>query len=135
MIAQNELRIGNFILIDDASHKICLINSGSNSADASFIGYEHEGKTSNVSCTSTQVKPVPLTDKVLEQCGFTYQDYFKFWQKAESVNGKKTEMDIDKDYNLIDFMRRPVVKNIVSLHQLQNLYFSLKGKEIGFKEI
>jgi len=61
--------------------------------------------------------------------------YFKFWQKAESVNRKKTEMDIDKDYNLIDFMRRPVVKNIVSLHQLQNLYFSLKGKEIGFKEI
>jgi len=135
MIAQNELRIGNFILIDHVPHKICLINNDSNSADASFIGYEHEGKTNNVSCGSAQLKPVPLTDKVLQQCGFTYQDYFKFWQKAESVNGERTEMDIDRDYNLIDFMRRPIVKSIVSLHQLQNLYFSLKGTEIGFKEI
>ncbi len=43
-------------------------------------------------------------------------------------------MDIDRDYNVIDFMRRPLVRSITSLHQLQNIYFSLKGKEIGFKE-
>ena len=38
---------------------------------------------------------------------------------------KGTEMDIDPDYTLIDFMRRPIVKNIASLHQLQNLYYML----------
>ena len=101
MIAQKELRIGNFILIDDASHKICLINSGSNSADASFIGYEHEGKTSNVSCTSTQVKPVPLTDKVLEQCGFTYQVILNFGKKRKALIGKRQKWILIKIITLL----------------------------------
>lgn len=135
MIPHNELRIGNFILIDNVLHQICLINNDSGFADASFIGYQSEGNTHNVSCASTRVKPVPLTDEVLQRSGFTYHDYFKFWQKVEHVSGKRSEMDIDRDYSLIDFMRRPVVKSIVSLHQLQNIYFSLKGKEIEFKEI
>jgi len=39
-------------------------------------------------------------------------------------------MDIDSDYDVIDFMRKPVVKNLVSLHQLQNAYFMLKGREL-----
>ncbi len=135
MISHNELRIGNYILIDDVLHEICLINNDSSTVDTSFIGYKNEGNTSNVSCVSTRVKPVPLTDDILKQCGFIYRDYYKFWQKVEGVDGKRSEMDIDTDYILIDFMRRPVVKSIASLHQLQNLYFSLNGKEVGFKKL
>ena len=134
MIPNNELRIGNFILIDDVPHKISLINNDSGSADAAFIGYQNEGSTHNVSCESTRIKPAPLTDAALQRSGFTYHAYFKFWQKVEDIGGKRSEMDIDKDYNILDFLRRPLVKSIVSLHQLQNIYFFLKGKEIDFKE-
>jgi hypothetical protein len=42
-------------------------------------------------------------------------------------------MDIDPDYNVLDFMRRPVVKKLSSLHQVQNVYFFLKGEELGLE--
>jgi hypothetical protein len=76
------------------------------------------------------IAPVPLTDAVLQEHNFVYHDYFKFWQLIDGQEENRSEMDIDRDYNLIDFMRRPVVKKIGSLHQLQNVYFMLKGKEL-----
>jgi len=75
-----------------------------------------------------QIEPVPLTDDVLKQCGFVYHDYFKFWQLI--TTGTRSEMDIDSDYDVIDFMRRPIIKSLASLHQLQNVYFMLKGREL-----
>jgi hypothetical protein len=72
-----------------------------------------------------------MSEAVLQQCHFTYQQYFKFWQLI-SIDGGHTEMDIDSDYTIIDFMRRPMVKNIASLHQLQNIYYMLFNKELDF---
>ena len=60
-----------------------------------------------------------------------YHQHFNFWQLI-NTDGRRTEMDIDPDYTLIDFMRRPIVKNIASLHQLQNLYYMLFNKELDF---
>jgi hypothetical protein len=71
---------------------------------------------------------VPLTDDVLKQYGFVYHNYFKFWQHI--TTGITSEMDINSDYDVIDFMRRPIIKNMTSLHQLQNVYFMLKGREL-----
>jgi hypothetical protein len=74
---------------------------------------------------------VPLTDDVLKQCGFVYHDYFKFWQlKTTGITSEMSEMDIDNDYDVIDFMHKPVVRHLASLHQLQNVYFMLKGREL-----
>jgi hypothetical protein len=81
-----------------------------------------------------QVQPVPLTDDRLIECGFVYHDYFKFWQLLTSKAGFKSEMDIDRDYDIIDFMRRPIIRKVASLHQLQNIYFMLKGTELNFVE-
>lgn len=75
-----------------------------------------------------QIEPVPMTDDVLKQCGFVYHDYFKFWQLV--TTGIRSEMDINSDYDVIDFMRRPIIKSLASLHQLQNVYFMLKGREL-----
>jgi hypothetical protein len=80
------------------------------------------------------IQPVPMTDDVLRQCGFVYHDYFKFWQLLGSTAGLRSEMDIDRDYDIIDFMRRPLIKKVASLHQLQNIYFMLKGSELKFSE-
>ena len=41
-------------------------------------------------------------------------------------------MDIDPDYDLIDFMRKPIIKKLRSLHQLQNVYFLMKGRELKY---
>jgi hypothetical protein len=84
-------------------------------------------------CHSAQLQPVPMTDEVLQQAGFRYHTYFRFWQKVGTAPGELSEMDIDPDYNVLDFMRRPVVKKLSSLHQLQNVYFFLKGEELGLE--
>jgi hypothetical protein len=74
---------------------------------------------------------VRLTNAILQQCNFIFRDYIKFWQLITSGQ-PRTEMNIDLDYNIIDFMRRPVVKKLTSLHQLQNIYYMLHGKELDF---
>jgi hypothetical protein len=39
-------------------------------------------------------------------------------------------MELDPDFWVLDFSHRRIGVEIKSLHQLQNLYFSLKGKEL-----
>ncbi|HEV7333219.1 MAG TPA: hypothetical protein VGN63_19445 [Flavisolibacter sp.] len=82
----------------------------------------------------SSIHPVPLTDDILRQCEFVYHDYFKFWQLVNGKDELRNEMDIDRDYNIIEFMKRPLGKKVASLHQLQNIYFMLKGQEFLFQE-
>jgi hypothetical protein len=124
MISCNELRLGNRVLVDKNLQKVSLITG--TTVFTIDTGESHEQKVSEQSFE--QIEPVPLTDDVLKQCGFVYHDYFKFWQLITS--GIRSEMDIDSDYDVIDFMRRPIVKKMASLHQLQNVYFMLKGREL-----
>jgi len=87
-------------------------------------GLEHKASEHSLE----KVEPVPLTNEVLKQCGFLYHDYFKFWQLV--TTGIRSEMDISPDFEVIDFMRKPIIKKLTSLHQLQNVYFMLKGREL-----
>jgi hypothetical protein len=43
-------------------------------------------------------------------------------------------MNISPDYEVIDFMRKPILRKLTSLHQLQNVYFMLKGRELNFNK-
>lgn len=124
MIPCHELRIGNYFLLDGQLHQVSLVNGNGSAA----VGYEDEGAVHT--CPLTQAQPVPLSDELLQQAGFRYHPYFQFWQKIERVPGGFSELDIDRDYNVIDFMRRPIVKDIHSLHQLQNIFYTLKGREL-----
>ena len=77
-----------------------------------------------------EVEPVPLTDDVLKGCGFVFHDYFNFWQLI--TTGVRSEMNLSRDYEVIDFMRKPILRKLDSLHQLQNIYFLLKDRELQF---
>ncbi len=126
MIPYQELRIGNYVLADGHLRRISMIDQRNGRAATS--GSDEPGAVEEYAIDT--ISPVSLTDEVLKNCGFVYHDYFKFWQLIEGSGNTRSEMDIDGDYNLLDFMRRAVVKRIASLHQLQNLYFQLKGKEL-----
>ena len=129
MVNFKELRIGNFILYKGSIQKISLISNENGLEGNSFINYEfNEGN--NVSCDSEHLQSISITDEVLQKFGFVLHNYLGFWQKITTVSGKRCEMDINKDYSIIDFMRRPVVKNVSTLHQLQNIYFALTGSEL-----
>jgi hypothetical protein len=124
MISCNELRLGNRLLIDKNLQQVSMITG-----TAVFTIDAEEGHEPAASeHSSDQIEPVPLTDEVLKQCGFVYHDYFKLWQLV--TTGTRSEMDIDSDYDVIDFMHKPIIKNLASLHQLQNVYFMLKGREL-----
>jgi hypothetical protein len=133
MVNFNELRIGNYILYKGSIRKISMINNEDGLSGNPSINYEfNEG--SNVPCDSEQLQPIAITDAVLQNLGFVLHHYLGFWQKITMVSGKRSEMDINKDYSIIDFMRRPVVKNVSTLHQLQNIYYALTASELVEEE-
>lgn len=130
MITCNELRIGNYVLLNNQMQQVSMLHAAHNGNGAAAVGYEQAGDQATHTCTPSQLQPVPLTDALLQQAGFRYHPYFQFWQKIEPKNGELSEMDLDRDFNVLDFMRRPIVKGVTSLHQLQNVYYLLKGREL-----
>jgi len=124
MIPNYELRIGNYVLINDTLQQVAVITGTTvklNSSEEVASDYDLES-----------IQPVPLSDDVLKQCGFAYHHYFKFWQLI--TTGIRSEMNINPDYEVIDFMRKPILKKLTSLHHLQNVYFMLKGRELKFNK-
>jgi hypothetical protein len=129
MISCYELRIGNYVLVDENLREVSSITS----TTVSTLDTEKNEQDEQASEHSSQnIQPVPLTDEILQQCGFVYHDYFKFWQLI--TTGIRSEMNISPDYEVIDFMRKPILKKLTSLHQLQNIYFLLKGRELKFSQ-
>ena len=131
MIACHELRTGNIIVVNNRLRKVSMISNSETLTDYSIVGVESITSKENEKYQVEDIQPVPLNEAILEQCHFNYHDYFKFWQLI-NTDGRRTEMDIDSDYNLIDFMRRPIVRKIASLHQLQNIHFMLFNEELDF---
>jgi hypothetical protein len=127
MISAYELRLGNHVLVNQEIRKISILtNTTVFTIDADGSKEEAPSETN-----LEAVNPIPLTDDLLKECGFVYHDYFKFWQLV--TTGIRSEMDINNDYDLIDFMRKTIIKKMTSLHQLQNVYFILKGRELKWE--
>lgn len=128
MISCYELRIGNYVFVDENLQEILVITGKTVSTTTT----EENNEQIRSEYSLEHIQPVPLTDDILKQCGFVYHDYFKFWQLI--TTGIRSEMNISPDYEVIDFMRKPILKKLTSLHQLQNIYFMLKGRELKFEK-
>jgi hypothetical protein len=128
MVSANELRIGDYVLVGENRQRIEMLTRTTATTVYSDENTEQvftEHKLENI-------QPIPLTDELLKECGFAFHHYFKFWQLIST--GIRSEMNISPDYEVIDFMRKPILKKLVSLHQLQNIYFMLKGRELQLNE-
>lgn len=128
MINIQEFRIGNFILIDEEMKKICFLNNDPGFPGAPCVGYEQDNEVRYEPCASKRVRPVPITDAVLRDFGFVFHDYFKLWQHAKP--DLHYTIELDRDFTALDFSHRPLVKNMMHLHSLQNLYFIVQGEEL-----
>src|SRR5881398_2401323 len=125
MIPINELRIGSYVSIKGSIKRVSLISDDSIFSEMPVLWMKGDLSKDVQKYGTADIEPVPMSDQVLSQCGFVFHDYFRFWQLIDT-SSKRFKLDIDPDYNIIDFMRRPLVKKISSLHQLQNIYFALK---------
>ncbi|HYH15508.1 MAG TPA: hypothetical protein VD794_09815 [Flavisolibacter sp.] len=140
MIPCNELRIGNYVLINDHTRKIAMISGVEDHKHLPTVGYYVGEDLRFINCDSKQLQAVSLSSKELEKSGFSFDNYFKLWQKPRQSAGTGMEMELDSDnnvveldsdYNVVDFLRRPILKEVKSMHCLQNLYYALLGKELA----
>jgi len=115
MIVANELRIGNWVEIDQYGNtrNIIRINSGS---DIDQV-------------VKLRPSPIPLTPEILEKCGFDKEgDTYKIVTKNLDYCFKISFTG--SGY----FSQNAIAKQpTLYLHQLQNLYWCLCGEELTFK--
>lgn len=116
----NELRIGNWVQVNSpimqvkeiTDHTIGLYMPGS---EADPFLYDID-----------EVFPIPLSPEILEKCGFKkHNNYYtkdEFYIFEAFNSGKCFSYSTDQYY-----------VELTSLHQLQNLYYSLTGEELIFK--
>lgn len=119
MIHEKELRIGNWVnFIPDNGDFIV------SSIDAS----NRLSKTINGLCPD-DIKPIPLTDKILLKCGFEInKTHCTKW--INDINTFIISERKNKTWFLCD---TDVNTSFKYLHQLQNLYFALTQKELEIK--
>lgn len=134
MIICCELRIGNYVMTPNGRQQVARINKAAG-FDQAGISVQESTDEKDTPYNLSNIHPVLISEDVLRQCGFVYHDYFKFWQLISGAGNDRSEMNIDRDYNILDFMRKSIVKNVASLHQLQNIYFMLKGKELDVQPL
>lgn len=96
-------------------------------ADGTYYYYKVEEKDF-MSDNLKNFEPVELTDEVLLKCGFKKVDDYEFYFPTDTIsftyNIANKYISIN-DYNIQDFELK-----VKYLHQLQNLYWCLTGKEL-----
>ncbi|ANE50929.1 hypothetical protein [Flavisolibacter tropicus] len=135
MIPFSELRIGNYVLVNTIVRKIVMVSSIEDKKQFPSVGYYVGAHLQNIGCDSKYLQALPLTVNILEESGFSFDNYFKLWQKAKTATGTGMEMELDREFNVVDFMRRPLLKEVKSMHRLQNLYHALLDRELALEPV
>lgn len=121
MIDVKELRIGNWVSgKNDPEMKVVSISNGSVELRFNGVGEDY----GDWYYDDDELKPIPLTPEILEKCGFKYLKEQNVWFR-DGMNEYLT-----LHYNGFCVYESTKKRIIKSLHELQNLYFSLTGKEI-----
>lgn len=131
----SELRLGNWVKYKDKYAKVENMSSRFIMDTSDYIGVRHTGEGYTM-CVSTAFKPIELTDEVLSKIGFNkYNDVINIYVfENERViiiyapNLKLLRIEDIKNDILID--RNVRLNNVEYLHQLQNVYYLLIGKEL-----
>lgn len=121
-----DLRIGNTVLyygkevtVLELTERLCRIS-------------HHDGYT-----WYHNIKPIPLTPEILERCGFDSIDRDDNNMNVNYTRTKDPQYWIQEHLDTAQFIfygkDNSIEKVIVNLHQLQNLVFALKGKELEIK--
>ena len=121
-----ELRIGNYLYyrhidgyMKEEIVKICSINN------------EYLLDKENCTLGYNELKPIPLTEEVLLKCGFEKNNIHKdpsMYEYCIDYMPYIRTIDNSKTFEISFYATR-----IEYLHQLQNLYFALTGKELEIK--
>jgi hypothetical protein len=130
MIKLNELRIGNWVEFDGKAIKVECIDKKNG-----WLNYPIKKGNFEYLITESSLQPIPITKEILVWCQFTnIKDHFFelkigtgcYWHKIYA--GVK---DLNEGYGNFAELRvgDETIGNFVNfLHELQNLFFALTGK-------
>lgn len=127
----NELRIGNWVKIDDGIGRVIALSS------FEHLGLEIKPEPNQTVMVGdklfdypeSELSPIRLSEEILIKCGFRKVNHINGFSFYTLSNSKKNKAHIDiYDHQTIYFGYH--VSHCKYLHQLQNLFFALMGEEI-----
>ena len=126
MIQVNELRVGNWVLLD-TGHTLPQPHS-IKPDDIAHIGNHTLPKT-------IIIEPIPLTPEILKKCGFHRCNNAWVMEGYENKSYSAWDFSIWNIKYTDEYIYHSAEYDVVltSLHQLQNLYFALTEKELNYK--
>lgn len=137
MIKANELRLDNWYSNGEKHYTL---------ETSSFMDFLNEAQVNNGDVIN--IFPIPLTPEILEKCGFekeiTNEPYVEYWWLRLGYNDWEQDFflqltDPDAEMDMCNIFSRDnpesncqILNMPRYLHQLQNLYFALTGKELQY---
>ena len=125
-----ELRIGNYVSdLDGNILEIKLISS------KEVLTKRDSIKRIGGNLLIESINPIPLTEEILLKFGFYFEDGFYCLRINNTAFMTIILLGSYVNYELSNFRQKIVFSRgeFSGVHQLQNLYFSLKGEELTFK--
>lgn len=120
----NELRIGNYVL--DKNDEIKKNHGVNDVVGIAYVNFENEFDK----LINSEISPIPLTNEWFSKLGMSY--YSLPTRSGRKIGyytlkyGNRFKINSsDGSYSFINFR-----KEIIYVHQLQNLYFALTGEEL-----
>lgn len=119
----NEIRIGNLTKQGE------IVQIRENSARVEYL---FEGILKQSYVNYINLEPIPLTEEILLNCGFELINNEFYRTKNHELNLFWT---VNKNKMIPEYTEKRLVTgyDFKHLHQLQNLYFALTGKELEIK--
>ena len=120
-VMENELRLGNLFIEQNSSEII------------SVIGLERNRVVfTGMFINEWQAKPIPLTEDWLLKLGFTqhHGDYYNQHLLLKNTGASKNEWDLKLYPNELGSASETTGQRFYFVHQIQNLYFSLTGRDL-----
>lgn len=117
MIDPKELRIGNYFQWKDIASMgvgVDVITNGQMIQD--YQGFKD---------------PIPLTSEWLEKFGWIWNEECNSFEKYGDTRMNLQYHDVNSSYSMFNYvLKAKIADKLQYVHQLQNLYFALTGKEL-----
>jgi len=127
-----ELRIGNYVIAPDLVYAEDNIRKVVGISGVKSIFLKTIDGEKNNRFPIYLITPVPLTEEILLKCGF---GEVGFYDNVYHLDDFRIYLDKSINSGLIKYENGAcnLEKEISNLHQLQNLYFALIGKDLEVK--
>jgi hypothetical protein len=130
MISANELRIGNYVGSDHFKDRDVIVKVRLIGQDQAIV--EHPNGLSEPMLYNGEMRGITLTEDLLLKCGFIDISSYKDFRLVINED-LYIEVSLRKNINAYVSVSDIDIINVIYLHQLQNLYYALCGKELEVK--